>query len=593
MSNNNNDRHVSDFYLKLDGADAPLELVRDILDITIENSLHLPDVATLVINDRRLTWVDDSRLAPGKTLVVNVRRNRATETIFDGEVVEVEPHFDVEGARVVVRAFDRLHRLARGRYARTFLNVTDSDVIQQIAGEAGLQAQVDATSRVHEYLVQWNQTNLEFLRERAAALGYLLYVDGRKLFCVKPPSAREPLELKWGEDLSAFHPRLSTIDQVNEVNVRGWDPQKKEVVIGQGTTGAVTPAIGVSDKGGALAKKAFSITAKDLLTESAVRSQSEAEQIAKAVLNQHESRCIEADGTAAGNPKIKAGAAVKITNIGTRFSGAYVVTSAMHRYNAAGYVTDFSVSGVNPDALLHLLQPETPRLRIEGLVIGIVTDNNDPDNLGRVKVKFPTLSDQQSHWARVVSVGAGANRGIEFLPEVNDEVLVGFEAGDMRAVYVIGGLWNGKDAPPKKTGEIVKGGKVEQRVVKSRSGHVITLDDSDSAPSITIEDKSGNSIKLDSKKNELTIKVKGNGTISADGNLTIQAKGKIDIKSQQAMAIEGATGLDLKSNASASLQANTSLDLKSNATASLQANATLDVKSSAILTIQGTLVKIN
>lgn len=590
MSDN---RHVSDFYLKLDGADAPPELVQDILEITVENSLHLPDVATLIINDRRLKWVDDSRLMPGKTLVVNVKHNRATKTVFDGEIVEVEPHFGAEGVQVVVRAFDRLHRLARGRQARTFLNVTDGDIINRIAGEAGLQAQVDATTRVHDYVVQWNQTNLEFLRERAAALGYLLYVDGRKLYCVKPPAARAPVELKWGEDLSAFRPRLSTIDQVNEVTVRGWDPQKKEAVIGRGTSGAVTPATGISEKGGALAKKAFGITAKDLLIESAVRAQPEAEQIARAVFNQHESRYIEADGTASGNPNIKAGAAVKISNIGNRFSGTYVVTSATHRYNAAGYATDFSVSGVNPDALLNLVQPETPRLRIEGLVIGIVTDNNDPDNLGRVKVKFPTLSDQESHWARVVSAGAGKDRGIEFLPEVNDEVLVGFEAGDMRAAYVIGGLWNGKDGLPKKTREIVKGGKVEQRVVKSRSGHVITLDDSDSDPSITIEDKSGNIIKLDSKKNELTIKVKGDGTISADGNLTIEAKGKVDIKSQQAMAIEGATGLDLKSNASALLQANANLDLKANAAASLQANATLDVKSLAVLTIQGTLVKIN
>lgn len=590
MSDN---RHVSDFYLKLDGADAPPELVQDILEITVENSLHLPDVATLIINDRRLKWVDDSRLMPGKTLVVNVKHNRATKTVFDGEIVEVEPHFGAEGVQVVVRAFDRLHRLARGRQARTFLNVTDGDIINRIAGEAGLQAQVDATTRVHDYVVQWNQTNLEFLRERAAALGYLLYVDGRKLYCVKPPAARAPVELKWGEDLSAFRPRLSTIDQVNEVTVRGWDPQKKEAVIGRGTSGAVTPATGISEKGGALAKKAFGITAKDLLIESAVRAQPEAEQIARAVFNQHESRYIEADGTASGNPNIKAGAAVKISNIGNRFSGTYVVTSATHRYNAAGYATDFSVSGVNPDALLNLVQPETPRLRIEGLVIGIVTDNNDPDNLGRVKVKFPTLSDQESHWARVVSAGAGKDRGIEFLPEVNDEVLVGFEAGDMRAAYVIGGLWNGKDGLPKKTREIVKGGKVEQRVVKSRSGHVITLDDSDSDPSITIEDKSGNIIKLDSKKNELTIKVKGDGTISADGNLTIEAKGKVNIKSQQAMAIEGATGLDLKSNASALLQANANLDLKANAAASLQANATLDVKSLAVLTIQGTLVKIN
>jgi uncharacterized protein involved in type VI secretion and phage assembly len=589
MSDN---RHVADLYLKLGGADAPRELIGDVLEIMVENSLHLPDVATIVLNDRQLKWVDDSRLAPGVLIEVSARHGRMTESIFDGEIVEIEPQFEAEGLKVTVRAFDRLHRLGRGKHTRTFLNVTDSDVITQLANEAGLQVQIDATTQVHPYLVQWNQTNLEFLRERAAALGYLMYVRRKTLHCTRLPSPGAPVELKWGTDLVAFRPRLSTIDQVNEVTVRGWNPLEKKAVVGKATSASVAPRIGAPETGGKLAQKAFAIKAEDAL-ESAARIQPEAERIARAILAHHESRGVEAEGTAAGNPKIVAGAAVKITNVGTRFSGTYVVTSATHRYDASGYVTDFSVSGMNPATLLSLVQPETPRLNVEGLVIGVVTDTNDPDKRGRVKVKFPTLADQQSDWARVVSVGAGNGRGIEFLPEVNDEVLVGFEQGDVRAAYVIGGLWNGKDQPPKAPAEIVKNGKIEQRVIKSRSGHIITLDDSDSAPSITIEDKSGNVIKLDSKKNELTINVKGDGTISADGNLTIQAKGKVNIKSQQALAIEGSTGLDLKSNANASLQANANLDLKANAAAALQANATLDVKSSAILTIQGTLVKIN
>jgi hypothetical protein len=130
MSDN---RHVADLYLKLGGADAPRELVGDVLEITVESSLHLPDVATVVLNDRQLKWVDDSRLAPGGLIEVSARHGRTTESIFEGEIVEIEPQFEAEGLKVTVRAFDRLHRLGRGRHTRTFLNVTDSDVITQIA----------------------------------------------------------------------------------------------------------------------------------------------------------------------------------------------------------------------------------------------------------------------------------------------------------------------------------------------------------------------------------------------------------------------------------------------------------------------------
>lgn len=593
-------RHVSDFYLQLDGADAPVQMMRDVLSISVESSMHLPDVATIVLNDQRLKWVDDSALEVGKKLVVKVKDVRTTETIFDGEIVEIEPGFEAGGLHVMIRAFDRLHRLARGRQSRTFLNVTDGDIIQKVAQEAGLRAKVGSTTQVHDYIIQWNQTNLEFLQERARALGYLLYVDGETLHCESPESRASAVELEWARDLVTFRPRLSTIGQVSSVSVRGWDAKTKKEVIGQASNGTTRPQIGVQKSGGQTAQTAFNIQAREQVSDRAISVQAQADTLAQAIMNEREARFIEAEGTASGNPKIVAGAKVKIGNVGTRFSGTYMVTGATHHYDADGYTTEFSVSGMRPATLLSFLMPETSasastsRLALDGMLIGIVTDNQDPDNLGRVKVTFPSLSaEHASHWARVISVGGGPQRGIEFIPEVNDEVVVVFEQGDVSRPYVVGGLWNGKDAPPVPSNTAVQGGKVVQRVIKTRAGHVITLDDSDDKPSITIQDKSNNIIKLDSKTNELTIKVKGDGRISADGNLTIESKGTLTITSQQAASIEGKTGLELKSNTNATLQANANLELKSNGAATVQSNATLDVKSAAILTIQGTLVKIN
>ena len=135
--------------------------------------------------------------------------------------------------------------------------------------------------------------------------------------------------------------------------------------------------------------------------------------------------------------------------------------------------------------------------RITGVVIGIVTNNHDPDRLGRVKVRFPWLSGStESHWARVATPMAGNGRGLYFLPEVDDEVLVLFERGDVRFPFVIGALWNGKDQAPAGNSD----GKNALRVIKSRSGHLIRFDDSEKAQKIEIIDAtSSNRIVIDTK----------------------------------------------------------------------------------------------
>jgi uncharacterized protein involved in type VI secretion and phage assembly len=141
--------------------------------------------------------------------------------------------------------------------------------------------------------------------------------------------------------------------------------------------------------------------------------------------------------------------------------------------------------------------------RITGVVIGIVTNNNDPDRLGRVKLRFPWLSGSiESDWARVATPMAGNGRGLYFLPEVEDEVLVLFERGDVRVPFVIGALWNGKDQAPAGNSD----GKNALRVIKSRKGHLIRFDDSEDAPKIEIVDaSSGNRIVIDTSGETVTI----------------------------------------------------------------------------------------
>jgi phage baseplate assembly protein V len=185
--------------------------------------------------------------------------------------------------------------------------------------------------------------------------------------------------------------------------------------------------------------------------------------------------------------------------------------------------------------------------RFNGVAMAIVTNNRDPNGLGRVKVKLPWLSDGfESDWTRVVTAMAGAGRGLYCLPEVDDEVLVAFEHGRLDALYVLGGLWNGKDKPPESNQD----GKNNVRALKSRSGHVIRLTDTDGEEKIEIIDKTGkNSIVVSAKDQTITITADADVTIrSGNGKLKLSGNG-VEITSQTAVKVEAAQSMDLKAGA--------------------------------------------
>ena len=202
---------------------------------------------------------------------------------------------------------------------------------------------------------------------------------------------------------------------------------------------------------------------------------------------------------------------------------------------------------INTDALRAVLTPLAQTDRFYGVVVGIVTNNQDPENMHRVKVRFPWLSaDVESNWARVAAPMAGKGRGAYFLPEVDDEVLVAFEHGQVDHPFVVGCLWNGKDDAPESNAD----GENNHRTIKSRSGHILRFNDKAGSETIEIIDKTGsNKIVIDSANNSITIEAQSDITIkSATGKLTMQANG-IEMKSQMGVSVEAAQNMDLKANA--------------------------------------------
>jgi phage protein D len=528
--------------LKIDGQPAANSVLEDLLQIVVEESLHLPGMFTLTIRNDYFSsrtgenpWLHDKTFAIGKSIEIGFTSSPTEaaefevsneEILLKGEITAIEAHFNPESqAPVIVRGYDISHRLHRGRYNRSFQNMTDTDVVKKIIGEAGIQAgTIDHSGGPYGfgdpvgYIFQENQTNMEFLRERASRHGFELFVQDGKLNFRKP-SANTSLDLTWLKDINSFKVRVSSAEQVDSVEVRGWDYQNKQTIVSTKSS-QNTEVMTSTDQGkGKSVSTAFQGKPKMVVVNQPISKSQESDAIAQSLYNELSGEYVQADASAEGNPEIRPGKTIKLADLG-KYSGKYYVTETRHLFTGRVYTTEFSVRGLRDNDLLAVLSPQ-PRLQPgQTLLIGIVSNNKDPKKWGRVRVKFPTLTEEhESDWARIVAIGAGVNRGFDCIPEVNDEVLVGFEHGDIHRPFVIGGVWNGKDAPPVNVDESVVGGKVRLRTIKTRTGHMLQFVEEDKGASkkgIYLDTVYGHKFYCNDSDKKIELKTSANHQIILD-----------------------------------------------------------------------------
>jgi phage protein D len=477
------------------GTPLPQEAEERVIRAVAETHLHLPGMFELTFNDDGGDVITQAGLSIGTAVQIfgPGGEDGTPRLLIAGEVTSIEGIFERLNFITVVRGYDQAHRLQRTRHTQTFLDMKDSDIAAQLAEGAGLTVgQVDTSATTHAHLGQCDQTDWDFLSQRAREIGFETGVrDGKFHFKKASSTAAEgdPVALTFRDPggLRSFRPRLTAGNLPPQVEVRIWDPAQAKVVASQaGTaTGSVAltgqdPAVIAStfmnaagdagdaeeagggglgageNLGPAPASDAYVVT--DRLAASGAAATAAAEEIAAALADHIGSTFAEAEGEAAGNPAITAGVAIEVDGVPAPFAGSWLVTCARHVFDVGegGYYTSFEVSGRQERSLLGLASTASSRPappRVPGLACGVVSsiydsgDENDEGsglgNLARVKVALPWLSPLYvSDWAPVVQFGAGKRSGAVFLPEVGDEVLVGFELGDPRRPYVLGGIVN-------------------------------------------------------------------------------------------------------------------------------------------------------
>lgn len=537
----------------------------------VDDSRNLPDMFLLRFRDPGNVVLAKAGFTIGVKVELKVQTSDpgGPATLLAGEVTALGVDLDRTGTFTEVRGYDQAHRLFRGRRVAAYPDMAIADVVRTVTERAGLQAgTIDAVSgvggRPHTQVSQAGVSDWEFLSRLASSVGAQVTVaDGKLDFRLpeQPQGAPEPtaeahidpLVLEAQRTLISLRATVTAAEQVPEVEVRGWDVDaKQEVTATASTRLSGTEVAGVDPVG--LANTFGS--PPFLIADATRRTHPEAKAVAEAAAAQLGGACVELEGVARGNPKLRAGTAVSLTNVGEPFTGKYTLTATRHLFAAqGGYTTEFTVSGRQERSLYGLVSGGAPATPVgESLVPGIVCDAKDPAKLGRVKLTFPWLSSEfTSGWARVVQAGAGNGRGTLVLPEVGDEVLVGFEHGDVEAPYVLGGLHNGKDAVPELSTAAVDqtSGQIAARGFVSREGHKLEFVEADG---ILLASGDGSVVvRLDQKNQTIELKAANGVSIDAGG-------GKLELKGQSA---------------------------------SVDAGASLDITAGGTATVSGSLVKIN
>ncbi|WP_127792224.1 VgrG-related protein [Agromyces sp. LHK192] len=616
------DVYTSNLLVDIDGSPLADDLTTKLLHGRITDAASLPDSFDLEFDDNAGDLLTKAGIAIGKKVKISVKVNGPGQApvLVEGEVTALERE-DIVGSLVTrVRGLDRSHRLFRGRRLRAFIDVTVADVVKKVAQEAGLTAEVSSTPGVHHKISQDNVTDWVFLKRLADRVGYTFSVERGKLTFAKPVEAgdapsgsvaarSDPVVIEHGTNILYLRSTVTASEQVPEVEVRGWDPVGKQAVSAKKPAKTRSAQLPVEP-----VKLAKEFASPPYLHPGGQGDQQSQEQLAGAFAERIAGGFAELEAVVLGSASLRSGTAVSVRGFGDPFDGRYVVTESVHEFSAeVGYTTKVHVTNASDRSLYGIATggasvtgaaatAGSAAFRFPGVLPAIVTKHGDKEFEGLVAVKIPALSDDyESSWARTLQLGAGNAYGWTVLPEVGDEVLVAFEGGDLDRPYVLGGLFNGKDLPLDPWKDLVKNGKVAQRVWTSRTGMVVEF----------MEDGSKEYVQISSNERAQRITL----TQNQDKGIEIISEGPVKVTAKKDATVEAASGAIKLTGKTVEIEATTDLKLKggssaefgapnvkvkadasaevSGATVAVKAQGTAELSASGVTTVRGSLVKIN
>jgi len=226
---------ISGCQIRINGTALDAKLQARLIEARVEDNLRLPDSALVRFSDPLLESVDTIPLEIGATLEILLAGPTANDlsSVFTGKITALEPEFDTYGTVLAARAYDGSHALHLTKRTQTFQNMTAGDIVRKVARTAGIKTgEIEDAGPAHDFVQQNNETDWEFLWRLASRIDFEVLVIDEKLNFRKAGAAPggNQLTLRWGEELLTFRPRVTAVQQIDEVVVRSWDPVHSQTI---------------------------------------------------------------------------------------------------------------------------------------------------------------------------------------------------------------------------------------------------------------------------------------------------------------------------------------------------------------------------
>jgi Rhs element Vgr protein len=556
-----------------------------ILSITVNRELNRIPSASIILMDgeaAKATFAasNTALFIPGKQIEIQLGYRAHNDTVFKGIIIKHSIRLRKNGSQLIIDCRDSAAKMCSGRHNRYFVDQKDSEIMESLIDNHGLDKSVDATQIDLKQVVQYEASDWDFLLCRAEANGYVIKVEDGKITAAAPATQGSAnLTVQYGTTLLELDAEIDARWQSPAIKASSWDAGEQSLL----DSDAAEP--GISGSGNLNNVDLAAILGNDPLTlrHGGKLSEPELQAWADARLLKERLSKIRGRAKFMGIASLMPDQLLEVQGIGERFQGTLYVSGIRHSFAQGSWHTDAQLGlSAEPFAQTYDLRP-LPAAgllpAISGLHSGVVTAlQDDPDGEERIKVRLPIISsDEDGIWARLMTLDAGKDRGTYYRPEIDDEVIVGFLHDDPRHPVVLGMCHSSaKPSPEPASDDNHKKGYVSREKLK------LSFDDDKKV--ITLETPGGNKLVLSDEDKGITLEDQnGNKIVLNDSGIQFESSKEMQLKASQDFKLE-AMNIEMKAQSNFKAEGASSAEVS---------GASTSIKGNASTVIQGGMVQIN
>jgi Rhs element Vgr protein len=588
---------IATYTVKVGGSAIPDE--SRIYSITIERSTNrIPEAKIVVLDGDASTETFEASssetFVPGAEVVIEAGYDTKNEQIFKGIITRQSLRVDpMIGSALEIECRDAAIKMVVGRKSLTYSKQKDSDIMSTIIGNySDLSADVTATTTEWPEQVQYYATDWDFILTRSEANGLIVNVlDGKVSVEAPDANSSSVLTIKYGDNLHEFRGDLNSVSQLGSVKAQAWDYKTQAIISGE----ASNDVAGAGNLSSKTLSEVVGLSEFDLQT-SAYQTSDDLTNWSKAQMIKSEYSKIIGTAVTQGTNLVNPGTYVTLQGLGDRFNGDHYVSGVRHDFSEGNWLTETTVGmssiwfSEEPDVMAPPAAGLLPGAR--GLFNGTVKQMyEDPDSQYRILVDVP-LFDQNGEgiWARLANFYSTSGAGAFFLPEVGDEVVLGFLSEDPRYPVILGSLYSSDNIKPFDGLDPNEQNSI--KAIVSKSGIQVKFDDENKV--FTIETPSKNTMILSDEDKQITIQDQNNNSIvMSESGITIKSEKDINIEADQKVSIKGTQGVTVEASGGDVEISGMNIKETADMQYSAQGSETAQVNAGMELTLKGAMVMIN